>query len=286
MGPTGNTPYGGDDFFASGPPGQPPAAPSAPSGPGAAAPGDRFGGFGGAPQAPGSAPVPQHAQFGAPAGTQARPGQFAVPGQAPPYPGAPGWAAPRKKGIPGWGKALIALGVVVGLIVIAAVAIPVFLAVRAQRTYDATSIAMPEAVGEYTRTNSDIAKTLEKEMSANTPGLAEAKAGLYTDPAGRKIVLVAGKSSRPMSGVAVGSQLDDVFVGFEKGGGMKVGAPATIPAGKLGGKVKCAPATLGSAPARACASADAAVVTSMIFSDPQTSDAAVTAAREAIEIRR
>jgi hypothetical protein len=196
-------------------------------------PGDPF-----APLAP---PPPVADQFGY-GYQQANPPlqpQSYPPAYPPPY-------QPAKHGLPGWGIALIACaaGLVVVLIV-AAVAIPVFLGQRDKATAAATTISVPPGIGELTQT------PMTPEMQAQAQAwrqsmarwLPDPQAAIFVDaPGSHRLVVLAGKMSTVLHQDDQTEVVRGFWHGAEEGlaGQAVLGVPAERSPGELGGTMSCA----------------------------------------------
>lgn len=160
--------------------------------------------------------------------------------QPPPYPPAPG------RGLPGWAIALIACaaGLVVVLIV-AAIAIPVFLDQREKASAAATTVRMPATVAGLTQTPltpqlRDQAQALRDSVAV---GMPDPKVSVFTDSAdSHRLVVMAGKVSTVLRDREQAAAVRGFWQGVQRslGGQTTLGTPAERPAGTLGGTLSCA----------------------------------------------
>jgi hypothetical protein len=192
------------------------------------------------------------------------------PPPPPPYGGWPGTVLPgpgyppaSRTGLHGWGIALIVGGVgVLVLLVLAAVAIPVFLHQRAQAELSATSVSLPPAVAGMTEVD-DPATQLQLAdavRSIDSCGCTEPLLmTLYQDNIGTHRVLVAtGKFSSAASASDQRSFSVNMWAGIRDGAeeeAATVGPAVETDAGRLGGTMTCAPIT-ADATGRVCVSVD------------------------------
>jgi hypothetical protein len=174
----------------------------------------------------------------------------------------PGYPPAGRTGLPGWGIALIVGGVsVLVLLVLAAVAIPVFLHQRAQAELSATSIALPPAVAGLAEVDdpatqqqlADTARSLDTCDCTEPPRMT-----LYQDDAGTHRVFVAvSKFTRGLNPSEQQSFSGGMWRGIRAAdaGGAMLGPQVDGDAGRLGGTMSCAPFTAG-ATGRVCVSVD------------------------------
>jgi hypothetical protein len=192
------------------------------------------------------------------------------PPPPPPYGGWPGTVLPgpgyppaSRTGLPGWAIALIVggLGVLVVLI-LAAVAIPVFLHQRAQADLSATSVSLPPALAGMT----EVDDPATKQQIADTVGSIDTCSctgpllmTVYVDNIGtHRVVVAAGKFSSAASASVQQSFSANMWVGIRDSAaeeGATVGPVVEADAGRLGGTMSCAPIT-ADATGRVCVSVD------------------------------
>lgn len=273
--------------------GTPTAAPSGsssgspPRGGFGAAPASTGAGFGSGPSSSGTAP--------ALAGPAAPPAAPAYPPPAPPAFG--GWApsaGPQPGGFPyapgpqpnGWGyppatKAshrrvwLVVIGVVAGvfgLMVAAAVAVPVYQHQRGQAVWKATSVALPQSIGGRPRLTDTASVQLAEEMKSTlVTGSAgrkfpEPMVALYGSGAGPKLLVVAARPTTPFTVRDFNASL----VAFRRG--VTTGAPASATfgayqaadPGTLGGAMKCLDVSVNGQSFGACAAIDSGAFVSVV----------------------
>jgi hypothetical protein len=260
------SPEGGWGFFT------PPAgAPIAPP-PGAPA-------FG-TPTAPAYAPPPGTPAYGPPPAAPAYgppQGVYGVPTY--PYP----VAAPARRGIPGWAIALIAGGgSLVVFVVLAAVAIPVFLNQREKAAAALYTVDQPTTVEGFTLSHDALAQRMDDDaLSDLSPKQAEtATALVYADTAGKpRLYVVVDRTGTLPARFADSVRAEER--GFQQGTTTTLNF-ATVDPGTLGGLMQCA--TTGDS--TICIWADrgtAGVVAAFGLTDGVTAD---RQAREAVVHRR
>jgi hypothetical protein len=175
----------------------------------------------------------------------------------------PGYPPASRTGLPGWAIALIVGGVgVLVLLVLAAVAIPVFLHQRAQAELSATSVSLPPALAGMTEvddpaTQQQMADTVRSIDTCSCTG--PLLMTLYLDNIGTHSVLVAaGKFSSAESAFVQQSFSANMWTGIRESAaeeGATVGTAVETDAGRLGGTMSCAPITVD-ATGRVCVSVD------------------------------
>ena len=222
-------------------------------------------------------PPPPPPPYGAPASGPAPYGAI-----LPAYPPA------GRSGLPGWAIALIAAGGVLTLLIMAAVAIPVFLQQQARAVLGSTSVSLPPAVAGLPQVDDPAIRQQLAAQAAAIPtcGCTEPlMLTLYQDQAGtHRIVVMAGKFTRPASASAQRSISDQTWLGLRDGaaGTVTFGPPVDVDPGLLGGRVSCAPITAGTT-GRACVSVDgASLVTMMEFAPTITDPTVPVSVREAV----
>jgi hypothetical protein len=185
--------------------------------------------------------------------------------------------------------ALIATaGGVLMVLVLAAVAIPVFLDQRAKADLSATSVTLPPTVAGLPEVDDPAVRQQLAEQRSNlsTCGCTEPLLlTLYQDQAGtHRIVVMAGKFTHPAGPTTQQSIVDDTWRGIRDGaaGTLTFGTPVDADPGALGGRVTCAPITTGTT-GRACVAVDGtSIVTMMEFAPPDTDLALPTVVRESV----
>jgi hypothetical protein len=193
-----------------------------------------------------------------------------LPPPPPPYgawPGTvlpgPGYPPAGRTGLPGWGIALIVGGVgMLVVLVLAAVAVPVYLHQRAQADLSATSVSLPPAVAGLTEVDDPATQQqlADAVRSIDTCGCTEPLLmTLYQDNSGTHRILVAtGKFSSAASASDQRSFSVNMWAGIRDGAAGEaatVGPTVESDPGRLGGTMSCAPIT-ADATGRVCVSVD------------------------------
>lgn len=224
------------------------------------------------PAPPGQVAVPEN-RFAPPPGHFAPPpGQF---GNAPvtPFGATPPGYSPfpvvqQPGGMPGWAIALIAVaGGLVFVMVLAAVAIPVFLNQRAKATAAATTVTLPETLEGLQRLRTPEAEAAVRAQLDSMPTelLKDAQGAAYTDGDQRTIFVQIARFRR----VAEPGDVDDVINGFHHGVTSDLPAGVTTSewrdraSGLLGGRISCA--TLqGDSTGQICAAVESTTLLAMV----------------------
>ena len=236
-----------DDYFAgSKPPGAPPAPPAPP----------------GAPPAPPAQPAPEWSPRGTtppnPFGSPEPPSPWNAQPASPwnTQPASP-WAAQPASGTSTTVKVLIGVGALVGVLILFAIAIPVFLDQRGKAVAGRTTVSLPATVaGQPIRTDSAAAQVVQPLRDVDAPGTHLVAA--YGGVAQPDFVIMITKY------FMTERDQRDYFTGVRKGAqssaGLTLGPFSSVDPGKLGGKVECASAPL----ATMCVFADAGAYGLMI----------------------
>jgi len=165
------------------------------------------------------------------------PQPFAAPGGLPP---APYFVPRRSRAVTALIVAAIVVATLIAAGVVAAVAIPVYLGHRMRAEWEATSIGLPETFdgGPRTAVPASARSQLATEDELMTSDLA-----LYRTKGGATVVVVAGKTKRPMNDAGGASFRRGMLAGMAQSG-LSVSLTESDP-GRLGGWFGCgAPAGL------------------------------------------
>ena len=240
-----------------------------------------------APPAPPAYPPPAAPAFGgwAPSAGPQPGGLSYAPGPQP-----NGWGYPPATKASHRRVWLIVIGVVagvLGLMIAAAVVVPVFLNQRAQTVWKATSVSLPQSIDGQTRLTDTASVQLAESMKGNLVAQAgrlypEPIVALYGSAAGPKLLVVAARPTTPPSA----RDYNSFFAGFRRG--VTSGAPAgatfgpleTVDPGRLGGTMKCLDFTVSGHSFGACAAVDAGATVSVFAintSGPEAANLAVQA---------
>lgn len=182
----------------------------------------------------GRTPMPPN--WGQPAGSgQSAPGWGQPPtGWGPPPTAAPPFATATRHGMPVWAKVLLFVGAAFLLLIVAAVAIPVFLHQRAKATAARTTVQMPATAAGLVRLTDATSLRYEQHLlQAPTPG--RHVAAVYGTAAGERRALV-------LAGTAAMTQQDqaEFLAGAERGASKSLPVPfKDVAPGKLGGSMRC-----------------------------------------------
>ena len=171
------------------------------------------------------------------------------PGAVPSWSGTaqPNWAdhlpAVRRSGMPSWLIAVILVpALLIGVGILAAIAIPVFLNQRMKAELQATTVQLPATFNGQTRNTGPEAQALAKSFALG--GIGTGDVAIY-GPVGRTaVVIVAMKPPAPMSE----AQQRQTRKGFEQGFASR-GRPLSLvrqpDAGDLGGWIGCGDTVAG-----------------------------------------
>jgi len=204
--------------------------------------------YGVPPHQPHHAAQPTQQPYGVP------PQRFGAPGGLPPAP----YLVPRRSRAV---TALIVAAIVVASLVaagiVAAVALPVYLGHRMRAEWEATSIGLPETFDGGARTAVPAAA---RSQLATEDELMTSDLALYRTTGGTTVVVVAGKTKRPMSDATGASFRRGMLAGMAQSG-LSVSLTESDP-GRLGGWFGCgAPAGMPTgAPTSVCVAVDHASV--------------------------
>jgi hypothetical protein len=266
-------------FAATGQP--PPARPNPPMLPSAAGP-------------PAPPPVPAPTPLPAPP-------PFTAP--APPFPAAPHagnvppgplpylhpYAAPARGGLPGWAIALICTaGGGLLIMIVAAVAIPVFLHERDTAVARATTLSPAAQVAGMTRSTDPRLQQMTDQMSAGLPACGcfrPAVTATYQDPDRTRVLVVIGAMfTGPVD-------REGYLRGFWHGAHSSMptlGPESGRDPGRLGGTLSCAALSTGGAYGQLCVSMDAGalvILVDLAKVDHHLDPALMVTARESMEHR-
>jgi hypothetical protein len=236
-------------------------------------------------------PPPATAAFHEPAVFQA-PGPFGtVPPSAPP-PYVHPYAAPARGGLPGWAIALIcAGGSVVVLMIVAAVALPVFLHQGDVAVAKATTLSPAAQVGDLTQSTDPRVLQVTDQLTAawSTCGCLQPPVGMsYQDPDRTHVLTVVGSKFVRAAGDASRQRVQREFWRGAHSGSTAIGPDSDRDPGRLGGTLRCAEVAGGGATGRVCLSVDAGavvVVVDRVRTGEQLDPDLVLTARESMEHR-
>ena len=243
-------------------------------------------------------PVPDLGFFGAPSAPSAPPpSQFAPPpnqlGTAPVAPfgsGAPAVYAPypalqQRGGIPGWAIALIAVAASLFVVmVLAAIAIPVFLNQRAK----AATPHIPQQLFGMSRSSDQVLNQKVEEQAASGPGQRGREGAVFVDGRGRYLFVYTGAFITSKTDAALTAYSRGFFAGFDSSlsNGVGLGPVEPRKPGRLGGQVNCAPmlAPSGSNTGEVCLALTARTSVSTVYTSPlpQPDPTLITTVREAV----
>ena len=207
------------------------------------------------------------------------PSQFQTFGA--PQPGYVPWSYPapaqQRSRFPVWAIVILACaGGLVMVLVLAAVAIPVFLNQRNKSAAAGYTVSTPDQVDGFSRSTVGRAKTaIDATMGSLSPAeAARTTALVYTDSSGTiRVLVVVEKRVVPVG------QVDDAIAGEEHGFGQSTGTSLRfdpVSTGSLGGQMEC---SVMDARRSVCMFANAGSFGSVILANPQGGEAGAAALR-------